>query len=48
MNPLFIPATKLVTFYYIGPYSLMVVQDGYGNVEVLHLTESAELNFEET
>lgn len=42
MSPVFIPPTKVLTFYYIGWYSLMVIQDGYGNVEGLHLTELIE------
>ena len=47
MNPVFIPPTRVLTFYYIGWYSLMVIQDGYGNVEGLHLTELVEQNIEE-
>ena len=47
MNPVFIPPTKVLTFYYIGFYSLMVIQDGYGNIEGLHLTELVEPNIAE-
>jgi len=47
MTPIFIPPTKVLTFYYIGFYALMVIQDGYGNVEVMHLTELIEPNIEE-
>jgi hypothetical protein len=47
MKPLFIPPNKIVTMFYIGYYTLTVVQDGRGNVEVLHLTELATPNFEE-
>lgn len=45
MSPVFIPPTKVLTFFYIGVYSLMVIQDGKGNVEGLHLTELIEPNF---
>jgi hypothetical protein len=47
MNPVFVPPTKVLTFFYIGFYSLMVIQDGYGNVEGMHLTELIEPNIEE-
>ena len=46
MNPVFIPPTKVLTFYYIGMYSLMVIQNGYGDVEGLHLTELMPINQE--
>lgn len=46
MTPFFIPPAKVLTFYYVGMYSLMVIQDGYGNVEGLHLTELIEPKFE--
>lgn len=47
MNPVFIPPTKVLTFYYIGMYSLMVIQNGYGDVEGMHLTELMPINQEE-
>jgi hypothetical protein len=47
MNPVFVPPTKVLTFFYIGYYSLMVIQDGYGNVEGMHLTELVEPIIEE-
>lgn len=47
MTAVFVPPTKVLTFFYIGFYSLMVIQDGYGNVEGLHLTELVEQNTQE-
>jgi len=47
MSPVFIPPTKVLTFFYIGFYSLMVIQDGEGNVEGLHLTELIGVNSQE-
>jgi hypothetical protein len=47
MNTVFIPPTRVLTFFYIGYYSLMVIQDGYGNVEGMHLTELIEQITEE-
>ena len=47
MKPTFVPPTKVLTFFYIGFYSLMVIQNGYGEVEGLHLTELIEPNIEE-
>lgn len=44
MSPVFIPPTKVLTFFYIGMYSLMVIQNGEGVVEGLHLTELMEPN----
>lgn len=39
----FIPPNKVLTFYYIGVYSLMVIQNGNGDLEGLHLTELTSL-----
>jgi len=47
MKPVFVPPTKVLTFFYIGYYSLMVIQNGYGEVEGLHLTELVEIKEEE-
>jgi hypothetical protein len=47
MTHVFVPPTKVLTFFYIGYYSLMVIQNGYGDVEGLHLTELIEPNIEE-
>jgi len=47
MTAIFVPPTKVLTFFYVGFYSLMVIQDGYGNVEGLHLTELVEPTIEE-
>ncbi len=47
MTPVFVPPTKVLTFFYIGYYSLMVIQNGYGDVEGLHLTELVEIKSEE-
>jgi hypothetical protein len=47
MTPVFVPPTKVLTFFYIGYYSLMVIQNGYGEVEGLHLTELVEIKEEE-
>jgi hypothetical protein len=47
MTPVFVPPTKVLTFFYIGYYSLMVIQNGYGDVEGLHLTELVEIKLEE-
>lgn len=47
MTHVFTPPTKVLSFFYIGFYSLMVIQDGIGNVEGLHLTELLEPKEEE-
>jgi hypothetical protein len=47
MTHVFVPPTKVLTFFYIGYYSLMVIQNGYGEVEGLHLTELVEIKEEE-
>ena len=40
----FIPPNKVLSFFYIGPYCLMVVQNGVGRIEVMHLSEIMETN----
>jgi hypothetical protein len=47
MNPVFIPPTKVLSFYHINQYSLMIIQNGYGDVEGMHLTELIQINQEE-
>jgi hypothetical protein len=47
MIPVFTPPTKVLTFFYIGHFSLMVIQNGHGDVEGLHLTELVEIKEEE-
>jgi hypothetical protein len=39
MTPLFVPSTKVVTYYYLPFCSLIFVQNGYGTLETIHLIE---------